>query len=272
MSAATTVPAGVDERWLRPCAGRWREGEGPVLLCLPHAGAGALGYAGWERHPLAGFEPLAVRLPGREDRFDEEPVTDWPTLVSRIADSLGSLAHRPLALFGHSMGALVGYELLHELARRGLPAPVLLAVSAHRSPQEMPGTARPPRTTGELLDYVRRLDHDNMATLLDDPEWRDLLLAPLRADLFLHDSYTYRERPRTVTPFVLLTGAEDPALTHGTEPGWAALTSGGCTRRRYPGGHFYLREHRGRLLADLAQELGRALPGAPVAAGEGEPR
>lgn len=280
MSGTPAAPGGVDERWLRPCAGRWRgDGTGPVLLCLPHAGGGALGYAGWEHHALAGFEPVAVRMPGREDRFDEEPVTDWTTLVARIADALGPLAHRPLALFGHSMGALTGYELAHELAGRGLPHPVLLAVSAHRPPQRMPGVARPPRGTAELLDYVRRLDDSGMTTLLDDPEWRDLVLGPLRADLFLHDSYRHRERPPLATPFTVLTGEDDPTTGPGTGPGWAALTTAGCARRRYPGGHFYLREHRGRLLADLAQDLECALsaavarPGpAGVPATEGEPR
>ncbi|MFB6907257.1 thioesterase II family protein [Streptomyces bacillaris] len=251
--------------WLRPCGGRWREGNGPVLLCLPYAGGGALSYAGWEQYPLGGFEPVAVRLPGREDRFEEEPVTDWAVLVSAIADSLTPLAHRPLAVFGHSLGALTGYELLRELNRRGHPAPVLFAASAHQAPQEMPTRAGPPRTTGELLDYVRRLDRDGTAALLDDPEWREMVLRPLRADLRLHDvyrSYADRaDRSMPATHFVVLVGEDDPTVSARTHPGWAQLTTGRSTRRDYPGGHFYLREQRERLLTDLGQDLTDALQG-----------
>ncbi|GHC43904.1 thioesterase II family protein [Streptomyces cinnamoneus] len=263
-----SVPPGTDPRWLRPCAGTWREGAGPVLLCLPHAGAGALSFAGWEHHRLAGFEPVAVRLPGREERFEEEPVTDWAALVSLIADSLGGLAHRPLAVFGHSMGALTGFELLRELRRRGLPDPVLFAVSAHVAPQRMPRVARAPRTTDELLEYMRRLDRDGLGELLDDPEWREMVLRPLRGDLLLHDTYAYRELPPLGTPFVVLGGVQDPAMPEGAWTGWAELTSAGCARRGYPGGHFYLREQRGQLLGDLSGDLERAL-GTSRATAEG---
>ncbi|MFF8789315.1 thioesterase II family protein [Streptomyces sp. NPDC015125] len=254
-----------DTRWLRPCAGRWREGTGPVLLCLPYAGGGALSYAGWEHYPLGGFEPVTVRLPGREDRFDEEPVTDWTALVSAIADSLALLSHRPLAVFGHSMGALTGYELLRELKRRGQPAPMLFVASAHQAPQEMPVEVRTPRTTRELLDYVRRLNRDGTDALLDDPEWREMVLRPLDADLRLHDTYrSYADRAGQAplaTPFVVLAGEEDPTVSACTHAGWAALTRCGSTRRVYPGGHFYLREQRERLLTELGQDLSDAMRG-----------
>jgi surfactin synthase thioesterase subunit len=254
-----------DTRWLRPCAGGWRAGAGPVLLCLPCAGGGALSYAGWEQYSLGGFEPVAVRLPGREDRVEEDPVTDWATLVAALADAVAPLAHRPLAVFGHSMGALTGYELLRELERRGHPAPVLFAASAHQAPQELPAEAGPPRTTRELLDYVRQLDHDGTAALLDDPEWREMLLGPLRADLRLHDGYrSYADRAARsplATHFLVLAGDDDPTVSPRTHPGWAALTSGGSTRRGYPGGHFYLREQRERLLDELGQDLSDAIRG-----------
>ncbi|QES47485.1 hypothetical protein DEJ50_06250 [Streptomyces venezuelae] len=256
-----------DTRWLRPCAGHWREGTGPVLLCLPYAGGGALSYAGWEQYPLGGFEPVAVRLPGREDRFEEEPVTDWTELITSIADSLDGLADRPLAVFGHSMGALTGYELLRELQRRGRPAPVLFAASAHRAPQEMPAEVRPPRSTAELLDFVRGLDNAATAELLEDPEWREWVLRPLDADLRLHDAYRpYADRagrqPPSATPFVVLAGEADPTVSARTHAGWAALTRGGSTRRDYPGGHFYLREQRDRLLTELGRDLRDAIRGA----------
>ncbi|MFB6888196.1 thioesterase II family protein [Kitasatospora sp. NPDC056327] len=263
-------PAGTDPRWLRPCAGDWRDGGGPVLLCLPHAGAGALSFAGWEWHGLGGFEPVAVRLPGREDRFEEEPVTDWAALVTLIADALGDLAYRPLAVFGHSMGALTGFELLRELRRRGLPDPVLFVASAHLAPQRMPAGDLPaapaPRGTDELLAYMRRLDADGPGELLDDPEWREMVLRPLRGDLRLHDAYRYRELPPLATPFVVISGDDDPAAPAAGCAGWTELTSAAGVRRGYPGGHFYLRERRDQLLTDLSGDLEQALDARRTAA------
>ncbi|MFJ8692609.1 thioesterase II family protein [Streptomyces roseolilacinus] len=269
MTGTTTGPAGTDTRWVRPCAGHWRTGRGPVLLCLPHAGGGALSYSGWERYPLGGYEPVAVRLPGREDRFEEAPVRDWPTLVTAIADALGDLANRPMAVFGHSMGALTAYELVRELLRRGGVPPVLLAVSAHLPPQRMPGTTRPPRTTAELLDYVRKLNDEDLDGLLEDQEWRELLLRPLGGDLALHDSYRHRPADRLPTPIAVFGADDDPSTADDALAGWAELTSAECARTSYPGGHFYLRTQRDRLLADLDRHLARALRGHRTTVAEG---
>ncbi|MFF4715101.1 hypothetical protein ACFY2V_27420 [Streptomyces eurythermus] len=119
-------------------------------------------------------------------------------------DALGGLAYRPLAVFGHHLGALTGLEL----NLRGLPDPVLFTVSAHAAPQRMPRTARAPRTTEELLEYTRRLDQDGLGDLPDDPEWRETDLRPLRGDLILHDTDAYLEAAPEATPFVVVTGEQ----------------------------------------------------------------
>ncbi|CAL9430444.1 Thioesterase PikA5 [Actinosynnema sp. ALI-1.44] len=239
-----------DPHWLRPVGGR---SGGPVLLCLPHAGAGAFAYAGWDRQDA--FDVVAVQPPGREDRFAEQPITDPEHLVREIADALGDLAQEPLALFGHSLGALVAYDLARELDRRGAPDPLLLAVSGHVPPHRLDPDRARDRSDAELVEHVRELDDDPLDDVLADPEWRAMLLRPLRGDLALHDAHTHRPGPRLRVPVLALTGADDDATPAEDTAAWAELTEGPFTHRVHPGGHFYLRAARSAVLDDLAHHL-----------------
>src|SRR4051794_36920377 len=97
------------------------------LFCLPHAGGGAAAFRRWADGMAAAVEVVAVQPPGRETRFREPPFTDWRSLVVSLADALP--ADRPFALFGHSLGALLAFELARELRRRGGPPPDHLFVA-----------------------------------------------------------------------------------------------------------------------------------------------
>ncbi|MBD2830521.1 hypothetical protein ID875_29180 [Streptomyces globisporus] len=162
------------------------------------------------------------------------------------------------------MGALTGYELLRELARRKWPAPLLLAVSAHRAPQEMPTAAGPPAPRGSCsttYDASTTAARPSCSTTRSGAIW----CCGRSADLRLHDTYRSSAeppgQPPLATPFVVLTGEDDPTVSDRTYAGWAALTHAVSARRVYPGGHFYLREQRDRLLTELGRDLENAMRG-----------
>src|SRR6187397_2335302 len=104
------------------------------LFCLPHAGAGASVFARWSRALPPAIKVRALQLPGRESRLREPPASGMSPLVGELADTIAPVLDRPFAIFGHSMGALIGFELARELRRRGRPGPRHLLMSGLRAP------------------------------------------------------------------------------------------------------------------------------------------
>ena len=105
------------------------------LFCFPYAGGGAQIFRSWETLLPPDIGVTGVRLPGREQRFREPPIDTWPEAVEALADVFAREAGRqPYALFGHSLGARLAYELAHRLESDGHPPPGLLVVSACRAP------------------------------------------------------------------------------------------------------------------------------------------
>jgi medium-chain acyl-[acyl-carrier-protein] hydrolase len=228
------------------------------LFCFPHAGAGGLAYHGWSRVLPPAIQVLPVLPPGRETRLRETPYTSIEPYVDDLATALAPELRAPYALFGHSLGALVAFELTRRLRSHRLAAPVHLFVSGRMAPQ---------------LTEHRRILHrlpagdlaKELAALGGIPGHIDLgdhrlsyLLAALRADLAVNESYTFRGEPALDTAVTALGGTADPRVNESELAAWRAQTSGPFALRTYRGGHFYLSEHRGALLSHIMQTL---LPG-----------
>ena len=113
-------------------------GTGPArsvrLFCLPFAGGSAAAYAPWQAAINPRFEVVPVQLPGHGGRIREAPLQTMTAMAAALADAMAPRLDRPYAVFGHSMGALLGFETLRRLRARGGPAPVALCVSARRAP------------------------------------------------------------------------------------------------------------------------------------------
>ncbi|MDH6108772.1 pyochelin biosynthetic protein PchC [Kitasatospora sp. MAP12-15] len=221
------------------------------LVCFPHAGSGAGAFRGWPELLPPWIELLAVQYPGREDRFTEPLLTDLSATADALADELAGLDDRPLALFGHSMGAALAHEVALRSADRGRPEPVHLVVSA-REPVEhvVAGTVH---LGGDeaLRAELARLGGSSRLLLADAELWQ--LLAPvIRADYQLIE--TYRPAPGRLLgcPVTAFAAEHDTELTLDQARDWAHCTTGPFALRTFPGDHFYLVPHRERVLAALA--------------------
>lgn len=244
-----------------PSADRWITRPRPSsrarlrLLCLPHAGGGASSFRGWADALPPEVEVCPVQLPGRENRVAEPPFDRLPPLVEALADAVGPLLSLPFALFGHSNGALIGFELARTLRARGRPGPVHLFASGRRAP-DLPSD-RPP--THHLPDAEFLADLQELggipAQILEHPELLAVLLPTLRADVAIYESYAFREEPPLACPITAYGGLTDPKVSRETLEAWGRHTAGPFVTRLFPGGHFYLQEERTAVLRTLAADL-----------------
>ncbi|GHD52914.1 thioesterase [Thalassobaculum fulvum] len=230
------------------------------LFCFPHAGGAASSYFHWPA-ALDGVDVLAVQPPGREGRIAEPPVADMATLLERLVAAVEPYLDRRFAFFGHSMGALVAFELARELRRRGLPAPERLYVSGRRSPT-VPTAEAPLHVLpdDELVAELNRRFGGLPAAILAEPELMALFLPVIRADLTVLERHGFATEPPLAVPITAFGGVDDARATADGLEAWEELTTGGFAMRRFPGGHFYLHERREaflRAFADMvAADLG----------------
>ncbi|MFI6696494.1 thioesterase II family protein [Streptomyces sp. NPDC050433] len=252
----------------RPGASRWFPPTATApdataqLFCLPHAGAGAATYRDWQSTIGGDVEVVPVELPGRGARFAEPLVTSATENVEALAGPLLERADKPFALFGHSMGALLAYELAHELVRLGRP-PVHLVVSGYAAPQLSPrsrGGQVYTLSDDRLVQHIKALQ-GTAGEVLDHPELLELLLPVIRADYQVCETHEFTERPPLPVPVTALGGTEDPAGDDEALRGWRELTDAEFRVATFLGGHFFLHEH----LDDVAGIVRRAAISQPSA-------
>jgi surfactin synthase thioesterase subunit len=253
--------ASPDERPFRASAEGWitRPHENPAaaarLLCLSYAGGGASAFREWPAR-LPGVEVLAIQLPGRETRLLEPPFRRMDPLVTAVADAVAAQLDKPFAVFGHSMGARLGFELARELRRRGDRAPSALLVSSCKAPH-LPRTPLPPLESMPESLFVARLRsmHGTPPEILENPELLALLLPGIRADFAAIDSYEYTDEPALACPIRAFGGTRDTEAREDELLGWQAHTTSSFGLRMLPGGHFVITTARDELTRCIDAEL-----------------
>ncbi|MGW4788564.1 thioesterase II family protein [Streptomyces sp. NPDC004230] len=234
------------------------------LFCLPYAGGSARVYRRWGSALGPGFPVSTVELPGHGRRIREPLHTSADTLVDLLLSELaGQLETGPFALFGHSMGGQLAFQLAHECVRRGMPHPVRLFLSAARSPARtvMPSLHSLPDT--ELLAALGALN-GAPAEALAYPELMAIMLPVLRADLRLSETWSFRPEWPLDIPVSLFSGLSDPLAPRAELERWRDFFSAEVSHQSYPGDHFYLFPSSSEvvpLLSDLKDALVGALTG-----------
>ncbi|NEY36079.1 alpha/beta fold hydrolase [Streptomyces sp. PRKS01-65] len=210
------------------------------LVCFPHAG-GAAGYY----HRLSAALAPAVRVagvqyPGRQDRLGEPAVTDLTVLADTVAALLARRPGPPPVLFGHSMGALIAFEVAARLEHRHGRAPAGLVVSAMSAPHRCAAeAAREPADDAAAAEELLRLGGTDPQILADE-EVRALVLSVLRGDYRAVRGYRPGSVPAPLScPLAAFTGLDDE-LDAGAVRAWSGYTTAPFSLRGFPGGHFYL--------------------------------
>lgn len=221
-----------------------------VLVCLPFAGAGASFFRGWRSDEL---RMLAVQLPGREERFTEAPITE----VTRAVDDAlpGVLAGieggERVALFGHSMGAVLAFELARRIsALDDVPLARLFVSGAPGpwSPREHRATGLDDEAFLAQVELFSGYTHP----ALEDPEMRALLLPTLRADVEMHENYRPPAGGPLTVPITTMRGRADRLVSAEQVAEWKRATTGEVSGVEFDGGHMYLTEDASAVLHRIA--------------------
>ncbi|TXL87787.1 alpha/beta fold hydrolase [Streptomyces sp. IB2014 016-6] len=209
------------------------------LLCLPHAGGAAPQFLSMARELAPAVDVVCVQYPGRQERRKETPIDDIRTLADRIEELLALRPEQRLVILGHSMGAVVGFELALRI-QRSAPGTLLgLIASGRRAPVIQREESVHRRGDDGIIAEIRALSGTDPSLLADDELLR-MALPALRADYRAVETYRYREGDRLSVPIGVMLGDSDPRVSLDDARAWEQLTDDDFSMRTFPGGHFYL--------------------------------
>lgn len=229
------------------------------LFCFSYAGGSAAAYHGWQAGLPAAVEVCAVQLPGRGERLLEPALRSLPVLVDALAAMLAREDDTPFAFFGHSLGALLAFELARHLRRTGRGLPVQLLVSGSVAPRQRMLSRRLHELGDAELLAALRLYNGAPAAALDHPELMELMLPTIRADFALAADYRYAPEAPLPLPVRALGGAHDPHVPFAGLQDWQEESTEPLRRYSFQGDHFFIQGERESVLGVLRCELLRQL-------------
>ena len=244
MAHTANLPA-----WLRPDPGaRFR------LFCFPYAGGNAAVFRSWRDQLRPGIDLCPVQIPGRGNRFTEPPLRRLPALCDNLVGELLPWLDVPFAFFGHSMGALVAFEMARHLRKHARPGPIHLFLSGARGPRRQVPSRLHSLPQPALLAELRRL-HGTPPAILEQQEFMAMLIPLIRADLELYETHVYSPEELLDCPISTFAGVEDTFARREDVAAWQDETRGRFTLRMFEGDHFFLHEARTPLLRAISEDL-----------------
>jgi medium-chain acyl-[acyl-carrier-protein] hydrolase len=225
------------------------------LFCFPYAGGSSAIYRGWSKALPKEVAVIPVELPGRGTRLKEPALRKLPELVAALKAAITPLLDKDYVLFGHSMGALIAFELARALRRGSWRQPRHIFVSGRRAPQIPPerhATYHLPQP-----DFIKELAKLNGTPkeVLNHPELMEMMLPLLRADFELVETYEFRNEEPLKCPITVYGGVYDEGVPYKVLAPWREQTSSDCDIRMFRGDHFFLRSVESEVLAQLRLHL-----------------
>lgn len=230
--------------------------ENPALrlFCLPYAGGSAAAYRLWQNELADGVEVVSLHLPGRGHRMRETPLRTIEEIVDTAYEEFAPYCDTPTALFGHSMGAIIAYELAQRLSSEGHP-PVHVFLSARAKERREDQPVLHKMSDAEFLEQVDRRYNGVPAALRNDPDMLELVLPALRADIEAFETYQARTQPPLDCPLTIYGGDRDPNVSREELETWRGESSAYCRVRMFSGDHFFLDPQRAFILNDISATL-----------------
>jgi len=226
------------------------------LFCFPYAGSGPVVFRDWHLGLSGEIEVWSILLPGRESRIRETPFSNLRPLIETLVCEFKAFLDQPFAFFGHSLGALIAFELTLQLRRQSLSLPAQLFLSG-----------RPASGFPDNRPHIHALNDDAFTeaiqqryngipeVILQEPELLALFLPILRADISILETYEYTPEIPLDVPISVFGGQQDPAASRQQLEAWQDFTTDRFDLHMFPGNHFFIQEHRRQLLAVISTSL-----------------
>jgi medium-chain acyl-[acyl-carrier-protein] hydrolase len=229
------------------------------LFCFPHGGGNASAFRDWTEELPADVDVCAVQLPARGARMLEAPALSIAEVVLRLTEAFSPFRETPVALFGHSLGAVIGFEFARQLHSMNI-RPVHLFVSGRGAPH-LPDAEEPISHLGarEFVAAVLERYQNIPDEILHDRDMLNLWLPALRADFAMKEAYRYIEGPLLDCPISAFGGQQDGSVSTEDLTAWRDHTCGAFNLAMFPGGHFFLESARQSVLKMMSADLERSL-------------
>jgi surfactin synthase thioesterase subunit len=243
-------------RWIvgRHCVGTPRV----RLLCFAQSGGGAGVFSGWRKHLPEGLELAPVELPGRGTREKDPMPARFETLADQVFEALQPEMTLPYALFGHSLGAAMAYEVARRAELSGVRAPLATFASGMRAPF-VPSLRTMSDASHEKLIGWLTANGGLPEELLSYPDYLENILRVIRADLRYAESYLVPEAPPLTCPLHAIGGTEDDVTPPVEIPRWERCAAGAFSVTMLPGGHTYPQTDPATTLAAITAVLAPVL-------------
>ncbi|QED47030.1 thioesterase II family protein [Cytobacillus dafuensis] len=224
------------------------------ILLFPYACGGASIYRTWHNFFPSEIEVIPIQLPGRENRLSEKPYTSIVELTDYLFETLKPLYDKPLALFGHSMGSLITYELSIRLEHAGI-IPAHLFVSAHSSPKKGKlGTNDHLLSDEKLISRLRELSF-TPEPVLQNQDLMQLLLPMIRADFTMCETYDYKEHPTLNCPLTVFGGTNDREVSLNELDHWKPYTNASFSKVTITGDHFFVHDQASTIISNISEKI-----------------
>lgn len=221
------------------------------IICFHPAGGSASQFRTWPAHLPGEISILALQLPGREERFNERKITEFSSLIPIIAEQFMSHLTTPYVIVGHSLGALIGFEIVRHFQLTKQQLPEFLVIAAKEPPTVHKIPSRPEIMDDEWL--LRRLKSYSSVPedLFQFDEFKEIFMPYIRSDFLLLNSYRYNSSPQLKVPVIALHGNEDRTVELNKIRSWSNLTGHSFKLKTFKGGHFFIRDSEKEVLKYL---------------------
>lgn len=225
------------------------------LFCFPYAGASASIFKSWQSFLPKHIEVVGIQYPGHGNRISEKPYSSSIDIVNELLNNIFNAQTKPFALFGHSMGAMIAFDLAKRLVTSSEQKPIHLFISGLAPPQlRKTKSFIKNRTRNELINFIEQLGGTH-SEILSHKELMDIILPALKSDFQIADNWFVEDTFDLSIPLTILGGDTDNEIPEDSLIYWSAYTTKKTTIKIYSGNHFFINSNKYQILNDIYTQL-----------------